>query len=37
MKRPPQILAAILGVSALAIFPLLAPTYYVGLMIPFFA
>jgi hypothetical protein len=37
MKRPPQILAAILGASALAIFPLLAPTYYVGLMIPFFA
>ena len=37
MKRPTQILAAILGASALAIFPLLAPTYYVGLMIPFFA
>ena len=37
MKRPPQILAAILGASALAIFPLLAPSYYVGLMIPFFA
>lgn len=37
MKRPSQILAAILGVAALAIFPLLAPTYYVGLMIPFFA
>jgi branched-chain amino acid transport system permease protein len=36
MKRA-QILAAILGVAALAIFPLLAPTYYAGLMIPFFA
>ena len=37
MKRPTQILATILGASALAIFPLLAPSYYVGLMIPFFA
>jgi len=37
MKPPPQILAALFGVAALAVFPLLAPTYYAGLMIPFFA
>ena len=37
MKPPPQIVAAIFGVAALAVFPLLAPTYYAGLMIPFFA
>src|SRR5207248_9538094 len=37
MKAPVQFLAAALGVAALAVFPLLAPTYYAGLMIPFFA
>jgi branched-chain amino acid transport system permease protein len=36
MKAAP-ILAIAGGVAALALFPLIAPTYYVGLMIPFFA
>ena len=36
MKKT-QLLAAGLGIAALAVFPLVAPAYYVGLMIPFFA
>lgn len=37
MKTPTSLLAVTGGVIALALFPLFAPTYYVGLMIPFFA
>src|ERR1051325_5216851 len=37
MKPPVKTIAVILGIAALAIFPLVAPTYYAGLMIPFFA
>jgi branched-chain amino acid transport system permease protein len=36
MTLPPAAVAAIVGTAALALLPLVAPPYYVGLLVPFF-